>query len=206
MSEVAGTTRDFVTRRVKIDDRECLITDTAGLSATPATNDLDTAAQTTTRHQLEQADLAVLCLDASRLLAVWEVEQLNQPTNGDRLIVWTKCDLPRLADFSTASAAIPTSSQTGLGLPELRQAIIKSLDAAIGETGFVAGTADRCRESLRLAGDALKRARETTSTSAHEELAAAEIRIALHELGYVVGAVYTDDILDRVFSRFCIGK
>ncbi|HTQ38896.1 MAG TPA: tRNA uridine-5-carboxymethylaminomethyl(34) synthesis GTPase MnmE, partial [Pirellulales bacterium] len=74
-----------------------------------------------------------------------------------------------------------------------------------------AGTAARVRESIRLASDSLSGARRliaapTASGPAEEELVAAELRTALAELGKVVGAVYTDDLLDRIFSRFCIGK
>ena len=71
---------------------------------------------------------------------------------------------------------------------------------------MVSGTADRCRDSLRLAREALQRALEIVGQPGCEELAAAEIRLALEELGRVVGAVYTEDVLDRIFSRFCIGK
>ena len=78
--------------------------------------------------------------------------------------------------------------------------------SAPSESHVVAGTAARCRESLRLAHESLARARHIAVHSLGEELAAAELRTALDELGRVVGAVYTDDILDRIFSRFCIGK
>ena len=57
-------------------------------------------------------------------------------------------------------------------------------------------------DSLRLAGQCLRRARQVASAG-QEELAAAEIRTATEELGKVVGAVYTEDVLDRIFSRFC---
>jgi tRNA modification GTPase len=57
-----------------------------------------------------------------------------------------------------------------------------------------------------LAAEGLARARQIAESGLGEELVAAEIRLALEKLGKVVGAVYTDDILDRVFSRFCIGK
>jgi tRNA modification GTPase len=70
----------------------------------------------------------------------------------------------------------------------------------------VASTADRCRESIRLATAAVSRARDIIDQDAGHELAAAELRIALAELGKVVGAVYTDDLLDRIFGTFCIGK
>ncbi len=81
----------------------------------------------------------------------------------------------------------------------------KALAAGGGRGEVVAGTAARCGESLRLAGECLGRARRVASAG-QEELAAAEMRVALEELGKVVGAVYTDDVLDRIFSRFCVGK
>ena len=65
--------------------------------------------------------------------------------------------------------------------------------------------AARCRESLAHAAECLHRARDA-AVSVGEEFVAAEVRNALEELGLVVGAVYTDEVLDRIFSRFCIGK
>jgi tRNA modification GTPase len=59
---------------------------------------------------------------------------------------------------------------------------------------------------LQAAAKALETAHATASAQAGEELVAAEIRHALDQLGTVVGTVYTDDILDKIFSRFCIGK
>jgi tRNA modification GTPase len=85
----------------------------------------------------------------------------------------------------------------------LRQKIL-SLGAAGGEV--VAGTAARCRESLRNAEESLQHARTLLTQKAGEEFIAGEIRLALEEIGRVVGAVYTDDVLDRIFSRFCVGK
>jgi tRNA modification GTPase len=89
----------------------------------------------------------------------------------------------------------------------LRQAIFDCLaESGDSEAGVVALTALRCRDSLRLAADSLQEARRHAACAAGEEIVAAEIRVALDELAQVVGAVYTEDILDRIFSRFCIGK
>lgn len=85
---------------------------------------------------------------------------------------------------------------------ELRRKVLAS---RAGRSEVVAETAMRCRESLRLAGQCIERARGVARVG-QDELTAAEIRIALDELGKVVGAVYTDDVLERIFSRFCIGK
>ncbi len=100
--------------------------------------------------------------------------------------------------------AIATSSVTGEGIGPLRERIAAAVLAGRGVEGeVVAGTAVRCAESLRLAAESLGRAR---GVLAGEELVAAEVRLALDELGKVVGAVYTEDVLERVFSRFCVGK
>ncbi|MCR9117051.1 MAG: hypothetical protein NXI22_08930 [bacterium] len=68
------------------------------------------------------------------------------------------------------------------------------------------GVSERCRVWLREAIDRLESALESAENQMGDELTAGEIRLALASLGEVVGAVYTDDVLDRIFSRFCIGK
>jgi tRNA modification GTPase len=205
VSEVAGTTRDYVTRRVSFGARHCLITDTAGI-ATPNDAGIDVFAQSTARKQAKEADLILLCLDASLPPAAWERQAIAGESKRERLVVWTKCDLAHATNVEVAMPAIETSSRTGAGLETLMQEIAQALEGSISESGMVGATVDRCRESLRLAGAALSRARAAVTAALGDELVAAEVRGALDELGRVVGAVYTDDILDRVFSRFCIGK
>jgi tRNA modification GTPase len=121
-------------------------------------------------------------------------------TTDDQLLVWTKCD--RAAPPTVAGIA--SSSRTGVGLNELRRAIAARL--AELSTSAVASTAARCGESVDRTAAALSRAIELATAQAGEELVAAEVRAALDGLGEVAGVVYTDDVLDRVFSRFCIGK
>ena len=117
----------------------------------------------------------------------------------------TKVDLATPTE--TPFQAIPTSSATGSGLEQLRQAIYDNLShASGGNSPVVHDTLLRCRESLRLGNASILRARQLTSSGQGDELIAVELRVALDELGKVVGAVYTDDLLDQIFSRFCIGK
>jgi tRNA modification GTPase len=206
VSDAPGTTRDFISRRWSCGSRQCLLIDTAGLQEEQSGPALEAAAQQVAQQQALQADLTLLCLDASRPLKEWEREQLIPPRQVPRLVIWTKCDLPLIADLAAAPGAVKTSSRMNRGLDELRSAVGHQFDAEAGEAGAVASTSDRCRESLRLAGEALQRGRAALSAAAGDELIAGEVRIALDELGRVVGAVFTDDVLDRVFSRFCIGK
>ena len=101
---------------------------------------------------------------------------------------------------------LPTSAATGAGLAALRTAIAAALRAHSAEDDLPTGTAARCRDSLVHASQALEAASQTLLQGGGDELVAIDLRQALDELGKVVGAVVTDDILDRIFRRFCIGK
>lgn len=214
VSEIAGTTRDYVTRVVEFGGIRSLLVDTAGIetendATSPREATIAAAAQSMTGNQSRQADLTLLCLDATQPRTAWEREQLAQ-LNERRLFVLTKIDRadssitpPPLAD---GLQPIPTSSTRGDGLAQLRQAIADALHRRQADANVVSGTAARCRESLALAAESLGRAHDAAAASLGEELVAAEVRSALDDLGRVVGAIYTDDVLDRIFSRFCIGK
>ncbi len=204
VSASPGTTRDYLTAEIDLDGVGCLLVDTAGLQTDPVNDPVARAAQAATEQERRQARVQLLCVDGSRKLDDWERTQLaeNVPR---RLVVITKADLPQAIDYS--GPAIRTSSISGQGLDALRHSLRKLLLAAGRGPGQVVGsTASRCRESLRLAAESLRRAESLLEPHPAEELIATELRIALEELGKVVGAVYTDDILDRVFSRFCVGK
>lgn len=206
VSDHPGTTRDYLTCDLDLDGVRCLLIDTAGMETSAATAgvDLRRAAQTASQRQGRAAHLRLFCLDSSRPLNGWEREQLAADSSG-RLVVLTKADLPRATDF--AGPAIATSSLSGEGVDSLRGRLREAALTTNASGGdVVAGTSVRCSESLRLAAESLHRARRIVRQDTGEELVAAEIRVALEELGRVVGAVYTDDMLDRIFSRFCIGK
>jgi tRNA modification GTPase len=204
VADSAGTTRDYLTRRVTIGGLNCLLIDTAGIDP-DSPDGVSAAAQQLGTEQTRQADLQLWCIDATRPLNDWERANLPSANSSRQLRVLTKID-QESATVRPADA-IPTSSQTGAGLDRLKEAIFEALSAqSDGESSVVACTAMRCRESLRRAADSLQQAREQLAHAAGEEVVAAEIRIALDELGQVVGTVYTEDILDRVFSRFCLGK
>ena len=114
----------------------------------------------------------------------------------------------RAGDPPSDVAVVATSSRTGAGVLELCRAIRTRIshDSAAEPGGAIAATAERCGESIRLAASAVRAAAAITEAGGGEELVASELRVALAELGKVVGSVYTDDLLDRIFRTFCIGK
>jgi tRNA modification GTPase len=220
-SDVAGTTRDFVSRRANWHGVDVELIDTAGAdvatdgthnvrrggSENRATDDVATAAQSAASQQSASAALALLCLDATRPLDDWERRELAR-RDPRHLPVLTKIDvMSRHATPEIPAKAIATSALTGAGLDALRRAIADRLQSAgPSESGMVPSTAARCADSLREACETLSRAVQAAQTNQGDEIIAAEIRWALDAIGRVTGSVSTDDVLDRIFSRFCIGK
>jgi tRNA modification GTPase len=206
VSEHPGTTRDYLGAELDIHGRKCLLVDTAGIAADriDEASGPEVASQAAASEQARRADVRLLCLDSSRPLNAWERGQLADET-GPRVVILTKADATRRINPDVL--ALPTSIVTGEGIDELRERIAEAVAAARwSASAVVPGTAARCRDSLRLAAECLVRARNVLQAGLGEELVAAEIRLALDEIGRVAGTVYTEDILHRVFSRFCVGK
>lgn len=202
VSEVCGTTRDFLSATVQLDGLTVELIDTAGSISQSEPGSPEYLAQGAARRAAESADLKILCLDATRLESVkmdYERDVAHQ------LVVITKHDLaPRIV---LPGGTIAMSCVTGEGLAALQRAIGGRL-ARRGDTesSVVGATAVRCQESLRLAADGLAEAARLAHQGGQEELLAGTLRAALDELGRVAGQVYTEDLLDRIFGRFCIGK
>lgn len=208
VSPQCGTTRDYLVAELDLDGVRCQLIDTAGLGdELEDESDIQRAAQSFSTERGRQATLRLVCTDA------WPSGDFGDVVSHPSAIpIVMKADLlqpeQRIAAENLPVPLAVTSSHTGQGLDELAAAMRATLETVEAETAsdVVATTAARCRECLRLAGESLATALELTDAGGGDELIAAEIRNALNELGKIVGAVCTDDILDRVFSSFCIGK
>lgn len=204
VSAVAGTTRDYVTATLDLGTLTCELWDTAGLHLSD--DPLEEAAQQVARRGAEQAQLRLLCLDAQRPPDSWERAQLEHLARDSAMVaVVTRCDLP--AGWQPPAEAVCTSSRSGSGIEALRQRLRDWFAESLAtHSDAVVGTAVRCGTSLQQVAQAVARAADLAAAHTGEELVAAELRWALDELGQVVGVIYTDDLLDQIFSRFCIGK
>jgi len=202
VSDTAGTTRDYVASSAVIHGFPCELIDTAGIQS--VANGPGAEAQEMTTAAMERSQVTIVCIDLSRQLTDEEHSLLSNDSLRVDLIVGTKNDLLGTAEFD---CDVFTSSTTGAGLDELRQLIADRLAADASYRGETVGpTAVRCRDSLRECSASLTSAVQLTEQRMGDELIAADLRRALDYLGQVVGTIYTDDVLDRVFSRFCIGK
>lgn len=207
VSAQPGTTRDYLAAEIDLAGQRTLLIDTAGVETPDELDRIAQQAQQQTAHATARAALRILCLDATRPLDAWERAEVVR-ADELRLVVGTKADFPgELVAEVRQQAAVLLSAQAGQQLAEFVQLVGERLRGSEGsESAVVASTAARCRTSLREAEQWLTQAVELAQADAGHELLAASLRAALDELGTVVGAVYTDDLLDRIFSRFCIGK
>jgi len=192
VSAEPGTTRDYLVQRLQVDGIAIEVVDTAGLR--DRSNAVEAQAQSLGRSEAERADLVVWCLEAG---------QTRDAPEGfaqvEVLTVATKCDLAE-AD----PEMIATSAVTGQGLAELRRMLAERARAHLKPA--LAPSLSRCRHHVDACLNNLRRAHAEVLDDSPLELVALELRSTLEELGAMVGAVYTDDLLDRIFSRFCIGK
>ncbi len=239
VTNIAGTTTDFLTANLELPNLSVQLIDTAGqeerISSTYLANDAAADASIPISDQAQDqretveshADITLLCIDLSCPLSQWEIDQIAQiqgkveqdlPIENPTIIIGTKSDLAIYAEnqslitdwaaqnSSVHFVATSVSNKTS-GITELKTAIAESSARSEGGSGeIVNSTVVRTANCLTSAQRSIESALQVAIEQAGEEIVAAEIRQALDDLGLVVGTVYTDDILDVVFSRFCIGK
>lgn len=193
VSHVAGTTRDYLSAPCDFDGVAAELVDTAGIE--DADHPIESQAQALRAAQVAGADVLLACLPSHAAGAPLVLPQRSH------LRVTTMCDLA-----PSAPGSLATSAETGEGLDRLRLAVAGALRDAASDGDPLAGSAARCRDGLDRASRAIVAAGSALALGLGDELVAVDLRIALDELGKVVGAVVADDILDRIFSRFCIGK
>lgn len=204
VSSQAGTTRDVLWRETMIAAQRVRLVDTAGLEA--AADAISQQSQRAANDSQQTAALTLVCVPVLQIAAA--PAEVDAASNAS-LRVATQADL---APESTRGALqragwILTSALTGFGLDDLRGRIAAALDAqhSAPELG-VSATAARCGDSIQRAAQGIDTAIQLTRQETGHEWVASEIRLALAAIGEITGEIYTDDLLDRVFSRFCIGK
>jgi tRNA modification GTPase len=196
VSPQPGTTRDYLMHRLHLGEARIELIDTPGWQAESGT--IESQAQTLAREQAEQADLLLLCLETGNLLLP-EEEALCRRPHPPVVAIATKCDL------ATPPPDMPaTSAVTGIGLDLLRSLL--SEHTRRHKQPALVPSLSRCRHHVESSLEQLRRAHSIVLFDEPPELLALELRGALEQLGEMVGTVYTDDLLDRIFSRFCIGK
>jgi tRNA modification GTPase len=206
VTDIPGTTRDVLEEYLNIGGVPVRILDTAGIR-----HSHDAVEQEGMRRTLaavRDADIVLVVLDGSRRLTDEDRRVLEEVRGKSAVAVINKADLPRaIEDLLWPGTQVMVSSKSGLGLDELRAAIASIAitgSGAVREHGWAIN--QRHRTALEQAKESLSKVTESVEAGMSPEFIALDIRSALDSLGLVIGAVYTEDILNRIFDDFCIGK
>lgn len=201
VSPVAGTTRDTLEESAEVRGIPLVLVDTAGLRESDDLVEREGVRRS--RQAAAEADLILHVVDAAD--PGTDAEASIPGCEGKVLLrVANKCDLP---EARVLPDAIPVSCRTGAGIDSLERAIeerLLSCDGVGGDDGVAIGV--RHQQVLERARQAVCRTLAGLEEGLTLELVAFELRVALNALGDVVGKTSVDDLLDSIFSQFCLGK
>lgn len=212
VSTAPGTTRDLIEESVQTDGLRLRIIDTAGIR--PSDDPVEIEGMRRTRRAIDTADLLVCMVDATGDWTPEEEASLRTHTEGRKaILVINKVDLAQdsarhfMAHPPIPVPAVAVSALHGTGIDELKVLLRKTASESIvggGEPVLVAQM--RHKVMLKECCEHLGLALRSLEDQMPEELIALDLRAALDRLGEIIGAVTTEDILDNIFNKFCIGK
>lgn len=208
VTSIAGTTRDTLEEQLVLAGFPVRLIDAAGIRDTEDPIELEGV--TRAQEKAGSADLILLVVDGSVPLCKEDQLAISLCRPASTLIVVNKCDLPIVVDVSTLPSFVVTvevSTRSGRGLESLRRAIVDLLASGpfAGDEGVVV-TERRHLDALLLAIAALGRFSLAAGSNQPLECLAMDLRDALASIGLITGETTPDEILDKIFSSFCIGK
>jgi tRNA modification GTPase len=203
VTPVAGTTRDTLEETLVIGGIPLVLVDTAGVRQ--ETSDVvEQLGIQRSREEVAQADLVLWVLDGSAPAPPPESETALV-TSKARLALLNKRDLG-LAPWTADYPGLHVSLLQQQGVEELFAALGAEIRKVSGEQQDVMRLTQRQWEALQLASEALGRLAETLEAGLSAEFLALDLRAAVHALGQIQGLEVTEEVLDRIFSTFCLGK
>jgi len=207
VSNIAGTTRDTISEEAQIRGIPVLFVDTAGLQETE--DSVEQEGVRRSRASLDQADLVLHVLDTSEPIGPDTETLLAELANRNCIVVLNKSDLPtQLYKANTHGCqTVPTSCLNGDGIEELKDAIRTSVwNGEITSEMLEVMVNSRHQEALNRAKASLQAALKQLREGSALDLVAMDLRISTNAIGEIVGKTTTEDLLDSIFSTFCIGK
>lgn len=207
VSAIPGTTRDTVEETANIRGLPVVFVDTAGLRE--ARDEIEAEGIRRSRIALERAELVLHVVDTSQPWGEEDTRYYSEGARGKSILVANKADLPRRARLPEPGPpiAVDVSCLTGEGIERLKDEIKEAawsgrIDAEMLEVMVNS----RHQDALERALTAARAARQALALGADLELVGVDLRIAANAAGEIVGKTATEDLLDRIFSQFCIGK
>jgi tRNA modification GTPase len=203
VTDIPGTTRDLVSETAAIAGIPVKLYDTAGIRESAGL--VESLGIERSYQAMADSDLTLVVVDLSRPLNEEDTALIARAKAGGRhLVIGNKADLAPQAD---GSCAITVSALTGEGIPRLRESILEAIapkGAFEQETGFI--TSLRHERLLRESAEYLEKAAAAVEAAIPHEMLLLDLYGALRPIDAITGATTADDILNRIFSTFCIGK
>ncbi|MBI2870747.1 MAG: tRNA uridine-5-carboxymethylaminomethyl(34) synthesis GTPase MnmE [Candidatus Omnitrophica bacterium] len=211
VTDVPGTTRDAIEEEVELNGMRFRLVDTAGYTETE--DRVERIGVARARQWILNSDLTIFVVDGSEPLQEEDRRVAELLSPGRVIPVINKCDLGTVVSRGELKALlggapeVKVSAREGTGMGELEQALVQKAareGPEAPEGSWVTNL--RHRDCLERSQAALKQSLKTLGAHEPPEFVSADVREALEALGEIVGEVTTDDLLDQIFSQFCIGK
>ncbi len=205
VTDIPGTTRDVVSEIAAIGGIPVKLYDTAGIRESSEL--VESLGIERTFQAMADADLTLVVIDLSQPVTPEDESLIARASSSRHLVVGNKSDRIPGRGPESFTARICVSALTGEGIPQLREAILKAVapgGAFEQETGFI--TSLRHEQLLRESAACLETARAAVQSAIPHEMLLLDLYSALRPIDAITGATTADDILNRIFSTFCIGK
>lgn len=209
VTPVPGTTRDTIEDYINLNGIPMRLIDTAGIRDTE--DQIEKLGVVRSRKMIQDADMVLCMFDTSVPWSQDDDELVQFVGEKKKILVANKTDLLTVCSvnemktkFSDPVPAFQVSVSQHIGLDELKQAIVDDVLDVPLESVVVTNT--RHKQALSLAKKSLLHAQNSTESRMSQEFIALDLRDALNHLGEISGETTTEDILDLIFSTFCIGK
>ncbi|MCJ7684888.1 MAG: tRNA uridine-5-carboxymethylaminomethyl(34) synthesis GTPase MnmE [Desulfobacteraceae bacterium] len=211
VTPIPGTTRDIIESTINIEGIPIRLMDTAGFQR--VNDEVERLGINLTKQKLKESDFVLIVIDQSRPLGQDDLDTILQSKGKKALIVINKIDLPsKLGERVDSEAlslfpSVKISALTGQGLDQLKKAMKGCiLEGRLDTTSSHAVPNIRHRHALNNALQFFKDAEHITREEAPMEIIALELRSGLDALGEITGETTSEDVLDSIFSQFCLGK
>ncbi len=213
VTEIAGTTRDILEEQIQFGDIYLRIVDTAGIRDTE--DAVEKIGVARAMDALADADLILYVIDASEALDENDSRIMDMIHGRKAIIVLNKSDLPTTTDSSVITAAaglqdipcIAVSAREGTGFDKLRRTVQEMFyEGNVHANDEVLITSLRQKEALSEALESLKKVEESIESGLPEDFYSIDLTDAYTRLGSIIGEAVEDDVVNEIFSRFCMGK
>ena len=198
VTSVEGTTRDTISETISYSGYNINFVDTAGVRESD--DEVEKIGIERSKKAIESADVVLLLIDSSRELDERDQELIKLTEGKRRILVLNKCDLKSKVEID----GIKVSAKRGEGVEELKKKILDSVDLKVDTSGLVI-TNMRHEEALKEALNALKEA-DSAAESESADIVAFLVKRAWTAFGKITGETENEAIIDKIFSKFCLGK